>query len=495
MVQDTIDVIWRQLSIVDKIGRAELVEQCGGGTSLADLFTGARNLAKLLTTIRKSLGSASTSLECQRINPIYTKVAHDSICTDAASATAYGFLFFLILGISTMILISLRASWLKNVEEEKVYHDENEIAENMILDEHEEYLAYISRYKHEWQEYHGFEATSVVQSNAPSSYRDDESEGSMYFEDLSQEQSQSDSESVEWSKEGSDAASDENDGPAGLHVEIFSSSFHNRSIQDGARSCAIDEISFQSFSADKSEEESIGVSIREEELFSGPSPLLPPAENPDFREDAPDMILIPSTEIILKDSRLKKMSSWSSSKSKSSKSVKSSGSGEHSSTNHKRTAKAGFGLQINPKESALSFHERPDTPAAAAVARSRTATRAEGEGSMRRTRTTSMSPANVASTEDKGGQTRNRTSTWGGGDSPSISIQKAASSVELKTGDNGLERRHSFGGKRVMGPSNSSTRSSKSPSRTENSEKAGSSEKNKKQQAESGQLDSGLVEL
>ena len=139
-VQDTIDVIWRQLSIVDKIGRAKVIEQCGGGARLADVFTGARNLAKLLTTIRKSLGSASNSLECQRVNPIYTQIAHVTVCTDAASATAFGFLFFLILGIACMGMISLRASWLKNVEEEKVYHEENEIAENMILDEHEEYL-------------------------------------------------------------------------------------------------------------------------------------------------------------------------------------------------------------------------------------------------------------------------------------------------------------------------------------------------------------------
>jgi hypothetical protein len=65
---------------------------------------------------------------------------------------------FFILSISTMIMITLRTSWLKSTgDEEKVYQDENEIAENMIVNEHEEYLAYISKYNHEWQEYNGFE--------------------------------------------------------------------------------------------------------------------------------------------------------------------------------------------------------------------------------------------------------------------------------------------------------------------------------------------------
>eukprot|EP00339_Tiarina_fusa_P000642 CAMPEP_0116998862 /NCGR_PEP_ID=MMETSP0472-20121206/1785_1 /TAXON_ID=693140 ORGANISM="Tiarina fusus, Strain LIS" /NCGR_SAMPLE_ID=MMETSP0472 /ASSEMBLY_ACC=CAM_ASM_000603 /LENGTH=923 /DNA_ID=CAMNT_0004698141 /DNA_START=148 /DNA_END=2919 /DNA_ORIENTATION=+ len=478
MVQDTIDTIWRQLSIVDKIGRAELVEQCGGGTHLADLFTGVRNLAKLLTTIRKSLGSASTSLECQRINPIYSRVAHDSICTDAASAAAYGFLLFLILGISTMVLVSLRASWLKNVEEEKVYHDENEIAENMILDEHEEYLAYISRYKHEWQEYHGFEASSVVHSSALS-YRGDQSqgssEGSMYFEDLSQEQSGE--ESVEEYDLRSGATAKEGGGPAGIDVQISSSSFHTASIHDGARACAIDEISFQSLSAHKSEE-SVDVSIREEELFTGPSPLLPPAENPDFREDAPDVILVPSTEIILKDSRMKKMTSHNSSRSKSSNSLRSSGSAQSVAN------------QVKSIECTGSFHERPDTPAAAAGARSRTATWAEGEGTSRR-RATAV-PANGTLTRGESGQPVRRTATWGGESAPVI--QRTQTLAELKPDDVLRRTNRNPNGKKATRPSTTSTRESQSCIRSEESEKVSQSQ-NMDAQSQTKELEGGLVEL
>lgn len=128
-----------------------------GGTELESLLVDARNLAKLLTTIRRSLDSAATSVSCPRINPLYVSLVHDAICTDATAAVARGFAMFLLLSISLMIMISLRASWLHIITEEKVYHNERDMAQNMILDEHEEYLAYISKYKHEWEEYRGFD--------------------------------------------------------------------------------------------------------------------------------------------------------------------------------------------------------------------------------------------------------------------------------------------------------------------------------------------------
>jgi len=161
-IQDYIDNIWRQISRIDSIGRAEVMEKCGGVEAFTDMLAGARDIAKLLTTIRRSLSSTVESIGCHSINAIYTQAAHDIICTETLSASVYGFITFLIMLISVMMMISLRASWLRNIEEEKVYHDETEIAENMVLDEHEEYLAYISRYKHEWQEYEGFEEEGAV---------------------------------------------------------------------------------------------------------------------------------------------------------------------------------------------------------------------------------------------------------------------------------------------------------------------------------------------
>ena len=64
----TINEIWRQLSIVDSVGRRELADACGG--SLDDLLEGARLLAKSLTSIQKALGSTVSTLQCDRVNPI-----------------------------------------------------------------------------------------------------------------------------------------------------------------------------------------------------------------------------------------------------------------------------------------------------------------------------------------------------------------------------------------------------------------------------------------
>eukprot|EP00536_Pseudo-nitzschia_multiseries_P013277 jgi/Psemu1/68645/estExt_Genemark1.C_5550008 len=162
--QEYIDNIWRQVSKIDSVGRADVVEKCGNTEEFQEMLTGARDLAMLLTNIRRELSSLAKSIGCDSVHPIYTEVSHDIVCTETLSASAYGFLMFLIIWICLMTMISLRASWLGNIEGEKVYHDETEVAENMVVDEHEEYLAYISRYKHEWQEYEGFEEEAAVTS-------------------------------------------------------------------------------------------------------------------------------------------------------------------------------------------------------------------------------------------------------------------------------------------------------------------------------------------
>ena len=252
---------------MDSIGRSKLADQCGS-ESLEDLFAGARNLAKLLTATRRALDSASDSLECSRIYPIYTQLAHDMLCTDVASGTAIGFVLFLVLTISTMTLISLRASWLQNVQEEKVYHDEDEVAENMILDEHEEYLAYLSRYKHEWQEYNGIDM-SAAQSHG-NSHNDENSELTLYFDEQSDGGASTGGEGYSGYEEYSESSDVSN--PTG----------YAHSIEDGAKACEIDEISFPSLSGDKSDDD----------RFFHPSSLLPPPQNPEYIDDTPDEIFI-----------------------------------------------------------------------------------------------------------------------------------------------------------------------------------------------------------
>jgi len=157
--QAKVDDIWGHIAEIDTIGRSVISEECGGN-GLDALLSSARNIAKLLTKERRALNSLSESLKCERINPLYTDNIHGSICTDFAEASAWGMITFSVLAISMMTLLTLRASWLVHVDEGKIYHDESEVAENMIVDEHEEYLRYISRYKHEWQEYDGFVAST-----------------------------------------------------------------------------------------------------------------------------------------------------------------------------------------------------------------------------------------------------------------------------------------------------------------------------------------------
>ncbi len=165
--QDHIDNIWRQVSKIDSVGRVMAIERCGDTEEFTKMLSGARDLAMILTEIRRSLSSLEESTSCDYILPIYTEVTEDIVCNEALSASAYGFITFLVIWICVMAMISMRASLLKNTGEEgKNYHDDDEVVENMIVDEHEEYLAYISKYKHEWQEYEGFEEDRVSTPSA-----------------------------------------------------------------------------------------------------------------------------------------------------------------------------------------------------------------------------------------------------------------------------------------------------------------------------------------
>ncbi len=144
--------IWQYLIAVDFIGRDELNAMCGASNNVTTFLESFQDLAQQLESVSRSLESASLSLSCPRINAIYEEAVNQTLCMQSADSLAYGFILFLIMGVTTMVLISLRASWGQIILEDKIY-EEHEVAENMIVDEHEEYLLYISRYKHEWEAY------------------------------------------------------------------------------------------------------------------------------------------------------------------------------------------------------------------------------------------------------------------------------------------------------------------------------------------------------
>jgi hypothetical protein len=161
-LKEATQFIWNELSLVDSIGRDHLVEMCG--SSAMDVFlTSAVDVADLLTSLQYTVQNTQTTLSCPIIRSYYVSVIHKSLCTDAANATAAGFLLFLVISICSLCMIALRSAWRHEVQEASVLKD-SEIAMNMIVDEHEEYLAYISKYKHEWEDYNGIDNEALVLS-------------------------------------------------------------------------------------------------------------------------------------------------------------------------------------------------------------------------------------------------------------------------------------------------------------------------------------------
>ena len=283
-IQEYIDNIWRQISKIDSVGRADVIAKCGDAEEFMEMLTGARDLAKSLTTIRRSLSSVVESIGCSSINPIYTQAAHDIICTDTLSASVNGFVTFLIMWICVMAMISLRASWLRNIEEEKVYHDETDVAENMVLDEHEEYLAYISRYKHEWQEYEGFEEEGAVKSSPRSDFHE---EGSGYPDNSNRggdsdyyygdEEYSSDVSESDLSTMGSRSMYIEDGQQEPVSYQHHTSGGAGRADNDEGVSYASGEISFATFSSENNNNEG-----RHSHILSLPPSNVPPPMNPEF---------------------------------------------------------------------------------------------------------------------------------------------------------------------------------------------------------------------
>ena len=149
-IENVTDELWAAVGKVDVVGQLNIDSYCKGGNQLDAFIEGSRELALLLSTSLSSISRVTAYLECEKIHDLYASAVNGSLCSDAVDAAAWSLLFFFILGVSSMIMVTLRASWKQRVEDEKIY-DESEVAENMFVDEHEEYLAYISKYKQEWE--------------------------------------------------------------------------------------------------------------------------------------------------------------------------------------------------------------------------------------------------------------------------------------------------------------------------------------------------------
>jgi len=151
-VESTIATIWYHMSNVDSVGRKELSQQCGKDITV--LVEAARDLANILRNVGKVLTDTTETLKCDEIHPLYVKAVHDTLCTDVASGAAWTFMMFFFITIFTAMMISLRASWLQVRDDHEIKEEKEEIRN---MNEHAEYLDFVSKYKDEWQDYDGIQ--------------------------------------------------------------------------------------------------------------------------------------------------------------------------------------------------------------------------------------------------------------------------------------------------------------------------------------------------
>jgi hypothetical protein len=100
-----------RLEQADAVGYDTLRDRCGTGNNVDRFFVAVQILEGQLNSVQVSLANAGDTLHCPKINKLYSSVMQDSVCTDMASANANGFVLVLLVAISNMIIISLRASW------------------------------------------------------------------------------------------------------------------------------------------------------------------------------------------------------------------------------------------------------------------------------------------------------------------------------------------------------------------------------------------------
>jgi len=174
-----------------------------------------------------------------------------------------------------MAMVGLRASLYNHFGEEEVY-DESDEADNMIVNEHEEYLAYISKYRHEWEEYRGL--------NPAEPFDQPEQSGGGSFESIVASES--------WTERGS---RDDDTGIEGDSWDVDEDSEGPQLTESDSEheygsieSCPTDDISFPSLQgSQRTSPEQRG---RESRVV--PSMLGPPPDEPDEAWDQePDFFL------------------------------------------------------------------------------------------------------------------------------------------------------------------------------------------------------------
>jgi hypothetical protein len=118
ILKERVDEMRLRLDQADAVGYEIMRDRCGTGNNIDRFFVGVRILEGQLHSVQVSLATAGDTLQCPKIHKLYSSVIQDSVCTDMASANANGFVLVILVAISNMILISLRASWKRQSNEQ-----------------------------------------------------------------------------------------------------------------------------------------------------------------------------------------------------------------------------------------------------------------------------------------------------------------------------------------------------------------------------------------
>lgn len=114
ILDQSLDLMRTSIEEAEAVGIDTIKARCGRGNQVDELFTGVFVLRSQLRVVRVALGEAVDILSCPTIHSLYSRAVHDTLCTDLATATADGFLLFLLISLSSMMLITLRAAWRHN---------------------------------------------------------------------------------------------------------------------------------------------------------------------------------------------------------------------------------------------------------------------------------------------------------------------------------------------------------------------------------------------
>lgn len=114
-VQVLTDEMSHVLSKIGNIGQEDLNIYCTGKDRIDFFLKGSNAVTQCLADIQSGLKGLDVAFSCERVHHLYDEAVNKSVCSTAASSIATGFIYFVFIGILTMVLISLRASWQQEV--------------------------------------------------------------------------------------------------------------------------------------------------------------------------------------------------------------------------------------------------------------------------------------------------------------------------------------------------------------------------------------------